>query len=637
MMKFLRKYTRHMLAVFTALLLVVWLGGTALSEFLRPAPEQRVFAEAFGEELAYADQQRAGVETEILEWLGVAWSRPWLRDVRQVVFDRREPLDVVDWLLLAKEAERSGIVITPERLASFKKALGIGPVQMARVRDRFNIPFDQIDAILARQLRIQELGNLVAGGAKVSEGEIRRFVRDTQVRVAVRLIKFPADAYADLSAPVAEERVQEFFEKYRDDLPGEGEYGFGYRWPDRVRVEYIVCDIEAIAERIRVRESEAREYWEAHRTEFRRPEAEQPTTTQAEEGEPPPAPFYTTFEEAREQVIPVVRRIKAVQRAEELMRELQYALRTPWYGRERGPDGYVVEPPEVAKQPGYYVQVLQELAQREPRLVEALSVHQTDLVTADGAGVIPGLGSATATVEGRVVSFAEIAFGVQGLGNPPRDARATSRALYPSLYETAEPMLSDSEGNLYLFRVVEVSPSHEPASLDEVRSRVERDVRLYEGYQRAGEVARTILERAEGTTLEAAIEANLDLMMPVGGPGAIVETQPFARRLFTGEVPTVAGVQSEALVEACFRLAEQETGAYPRRDVVELSRERLWVLVELPEGGYQPVTREEYEALEPILARQLRARRMLDLQAAWWDPEEIRRRAGYRLAGEGTT
>ena len=77
MMKFFRKYNRHLLAVFMALLLVVWLGGSALTSWLAPNQAAQIMGTAFGSEISAGQVQAFANETVLMDLLGLAfWRNP---------------------------------------------------------------------------------------------------------------------------------------------------------------------------------------------------------------------------------------------------------------------------------------------------------------------------------------------------------------------------------------------------------------------------------------------------------------------------------------------------------------------------------------------------------------------------------
>src|SRR5438067_1976086 len=112
MMKFFRKYTKQLLAIFMALLLIVWLGGSALTELLHgdPTGGKTVQGTAYGSTVRLRDMWPAFHETETLEEiLGP--------DILQRLCPpqiRHEKLSKEEWYLLDEAAKRSHLHVPRE-------------------------------------------------------------------------------------------------------------------------------------------------------------------------------------------------------------------------------------------------------------------------------------------------------------------------------------------------------------------------------------------------------------------------------------------------------------------------------------------------------------------------------------------
>ncbi len=99
MMKFFRKYNKQLLAVFMTLLMIVFLGGTALEGMFNPSANRVVARSRLGD-ITYYDQQLAAQATRPMEVMGIDWRRP--------LGGPGEVLQEVDWILLVREAEEFG-------------------------------------------------------------------------------------------------------------------------------------------------------------------------------------------------------------------------------------------------------------------------------------------------------------------------------------------------------------------------------------------------------------------------------------------------------------------------------------------------------------------------------------------------
>src|SRR5690606_1841290 len=131
---------------------------------------------------------------------------------------------------------------------------------------------------------------------RLSEPLIQHFLYDEQATVAGEAVLVDSERYLDQVAPPTEAELEALFAQYRDDLRGQGEpYGFGYRVPSRVKIEYLVVPMDRVRSQVRVSVAEAMAYYDDHAAEFR---AEPPATATA-----PAEPQVRPYAEVRDQVI----------------------------------------------------------------------------------------------------------------------------------------------------------------------------------------------------------------------------------------------------------------------------------------------------------------------------------------------
>ena len=79
--------------------------------------------------------------------------------------------------------------------------------------------------------------------------------------------------FAETQDQPSEEKMSEHFKKYRTfsagDINDKNPYGFGYKLPDRVRLEYIAVKLDDVSAVVTPpTEEDAEEYHEKHRKEF---------------------------------------------------------------------------------------------------------------------------------------------------------------------------------------------------------------------------------------------------------------------------------------------------------------------------------------------------------------------------------
>lgn len=630
MMKFFRKYTKHLLVFLVIGILVSWLLGSSLQAILQTDPGASVVGSAFGEEIQRRDVDRAAGEGWTLNRMGIPWSRPWIISPLQYQQDPRRALDPLHWLLLVREARQSGLVITEEQVRSFKTAIQLDPAVLDGLRRERSLALDTLNEMIRGYLLVREYASQNTGTAFVSTPEVRRLVRDTTERVRARTVVISAEKLVDESEPVEEAEIRSVYEKFKSVLPGEGELGAGYKWPARVRVEYLVLNVSDVSPVVTVTEREARDYWTQNKAQFTR-SAEDVAETQVSDEQPESKEggIYDTFAEARSAVVEYLRGAKAEDRAEQVMSDLlSLELSAAWDFTKRDSEGYP-KVPDAVRREGYYEEILRALAHTEPRIAPLIEVRMTELSTAEQIGQVPGIGgSFFALVTGERHDFVSLTQSVQGLGQMPDTGGSELRSLYLSQFQSTDRVLKDFSGNCYGFRVIEVAEPAEPGSVEEVRERVIDDIRMSRSYARTGELAERIAEAARGSSLDEAVAEDVELQELLGDEARVQEGGMTPRMWAPGLPAMIAGHNDPSVVEFVFGLAGafDAEGTHPIGAVGAPMRGN-WLVVEV--ADMQPVTEDVYERVRGQRRSQLMQQRMSAARSEWFRPERIEQRTAW--------
>ncbi len=672
MMKWLRKYNRQLLAIVTALILVSWLIGEPLRDFLMPDPARFVIGSAFGAEIRNRDLVGTQATVAILEALEVPWRNP------NVFLDAESaPLRVEHWHLLSEEAKRAGMIATESDVDEFLRGQQVAGWRLDGIRNRMQVSLAHIRAAIADYVRIMRLASIATTYAGPSERQIRHVLRDTRDRIQVRIITFRGvdfmdDAYVPPDAELAEQ-----FERYRDVYPQDSPDGFGYKWPRRLRVEVLSVRVADVAEKIVPGDDELRRYYrrnrnqpEYQRHELRAPQT-QPTATAAatQPAKPEIVAVPMTFEEARPRIEERMKRETAVRRIREAMERIAAELARPWLGQSPGPDGYK-RPPDEVRAPDYLSKACETLARK---YAVPLTFRRTELLTAADARREEGLGMAVTVGEARDrLTFAEYAFRVPGFFDA---AAAGETAPRLALYQTPDAPLyapaPDQPMGAFLFRVVETREPASPTSLDEVRERVASDVREQKGLVAAEARARSFYAEARNLGIEAAFAAAPDLSdAKYLGATQPKLVGPFPRRELLSESadrdaylqslrsggPDLRGPflmevggRNEEFVDRCFEMASpaftppdvapsSPTGIEPAASpstgparavhLFALPKIRYWIVAELVD--VQPLRQDAVESgAFTQVNTQLYMQRVLAGRLRWFRPDEIEQRVGF--------
>ncbi len=635
MMKFFRKHNKKLLAVFMTLLMIVFLGGSALDSLLRPRVN-RVVADSSVGEISYSDHRASEYTTRILERIGLDWQRPFP--------GMAEPLDTLDWILLTREADELGMGTST---GTVRYSLGgqDGVNELARqLRVR---PGDILQA-MAEFNAVRQTAMFVGGVARPSEAEVQIAARNAMEKVRVAAVLLPAKAFVDEQEELPEAEVEAQFSAYRDRERGPG-LEFGYYVEPTVKVQYMKIDRDAIAEQVRIAnlEKNARAYYDERREQdpaFRRPPEETSSEEdfldeEAIEGPPyEPSPFLE-WEEASEIAVGIVRQQAADETAAQIADWLVQYTAEPWHIVTRGEDGYKTAPERVVELE-YYERILQNI----PATIaypEALSVGTTDFFNSDESLDVPMIGMATFRPErgGMPQWLRQLAFRTKAVVPEVSFDGDANPSDYLAAFQTCQYPLTDSDGNIYLFRVIDSRVGHIPESIDEVREPVLDDLRLLRGNDVALARAESLRSCTDAITLQEAYESDEELVALMGtekgAGGGYFEPPAFARvarfDAVRGERPAKIvmaggmGPVTSAVIDQCFALDE----AYEKTAIIELKDRATVMVVRWLET--ERALDEEFIDTREDFVQQMSGVRAGTAVAAWLSPEQIRARNGFKI------
>lgn len=635
MMKFFRKHNKQLLAFFMVALMIVFIGGTALEGLMTPKSNPVVANSNYGP-VTLLDQNNASSQTNLLEMMGLDWRRP--------IPGGAKPLDIVDWIMLRREAKALGAEVTPAavRASATDDAFFERVNQVAQT---LRIKPDVIHGAMADYRSVQQAALSVAGSTVPSEAELLSAARQALETVTIRAVLLPAEAFVDKNREFSEAEIQAHFANYREKEPGQG-LNFGYFRPPSLRVQYIEIDRQKIAAAVGVAnlDRKARSYYEDRRATdpaFRKkdlPPVPDPAAAALIVGPPaPPVDPFLDWDSAKEIAVEAVRKEYADQTAERIANWIVQYADESWLEIERGTDGYKTAPENVAKL-DYYDDVVRHIP-ATMTYPGAVSVATTDFFTAEEAPEVPRIGG-SGYRSGPSVSqpFRTLAFRTQAIVPTVSSDERTSAADFLAPYQSCRlPLTDDKTGNLYVFRVVDSKPAHAPESVAKVRDRVIEDLRLLQAFETAKSRAESLRSCTATQTLREAYEADPDLVafkeQKESVNSGYVEPPPISRVLkyqaSRGRSPTgvfvgigVGNVPNE-VVDQFFALEHADE----KVKVIELKDRAAVLLAEWVET--KPPGEDEFNALRKELIPQLSDARWRDAASAWLDPEKVRARTGF--------
>jgi len=499
--------------------------------------------------------------------------------------------DVLTWLALYREARQWGFdasgLEVEARLEALHK-LGLTAKDLKQTIAQEGGDSDFFYGALRVDMTLRAYVDwLMETTAVAVQPELRRRFARLDEKMKVRLAVLKAEDFRDKVPEPSEEDLQKQFDACKQQLPGQGPKGFGYRIPDRVRIEYLVADPKAFEKdaEARAADEDVKAYYEAHK-ESDYLVKEEPKKEGADEAAPvagaPKEKKFRPLEEVRDEI----RKILLDTEAGRLAREKLQADVSEVRSMREAPD--------------------LRIWADDALVVQYRAVPE--MLTGEQLAALEGVGGAARENRG----LAEQALALAELVGPERAQMAVG--------ELSE-VFTDADGRAYAFRVTRCEANHEPASLDEVRDKVIADVRLESAFESAVSAGRALLEAAAEPGLEAAakkagvaVEESdwfpRERMVPVGRMG-----RWFA---FPPSLPIVGS--NRLVVSECFRLDPKGQ----RRTLITLARERQIVVIEVVD---RKAPREAaYELMRPLLADEVSRELAESVHEDVFDREAIRRR-----------
>ena len=250
MLKLLRQYNQWILVVGGTLLLIAFLMPSAIQGLAqRSAVSGATWATYAGGTATGADLEEAQKELRVVEVLQ--------NRVLNQLGATKEP---AHWWLLVHEAREAGLVggegEGEAAIAQIAAASGIAPEQaLFNISRASGTNRDVVLTTLAKVQGVMRLMNLSVGIDRVSDQRLKRSIARALLAVSGDLVVIDArkNTTIDAAAPT-EERLNEQLKKFADKArPADNAIGmdsFGYRTPDRVKIEWITISKADVAKSV---------------------------------------------------------------------------------------------------------------------------------------------------------------------------------------------------------------------------------------------------------------------------------------------------------------------------------------------------------------------------------------------------
>ncbi|MHC4108193.1 MAG: hypothetical protein ACYSTY_08935, partial [Planctomycetota bacterium] len=560
MFRFLRKYNKWILAVAGTLLLIVFLAQGAITGLSRYAGRASAAWATVGPEgretVTQGDLAEVQQELQLFERLGVRYNRITV-------------LGLVDdpghWYLLTREAEAAGVMPSPSSI--YRSLPEPRDQTLGTLASLAGSRADVVLRALAKREGVDRMVSLYQGGDQFSDRRLRQHARRAFAAVDADIVVIKAAPQPADTEP-GEADIEQQLEAYADVAPGEGEKGFGYRLPDRVKLEWMTVPLDSVRRMIEASDRldgvALRKHWRLN-----------------------PDGLFPTVDTS--QPVPDVVRSDLLERlADETMDEIAKFAYDRLRAQRRGlpeDSGYLVLGSDWEQRQLSFFQLAQEIQGEFGVDLPSYESTGQEWLERDDLNELPGFGTATTTKFGPIPV---------GLGDLVAAAKEFGGSTTVVIQEAvAAPPLRDAAGDVYLFRIIDTDASRPPESADEVRDQVIADLNRLAHYQRLADTADEVAAAARTRGLLAvALENNSRIERAI-------RVSIFDERLgVPTPLPTIGvhGATVEAIVDRALSAPEgtllsnlppeQQIFVLPIEDQLALAIVRLQRLTPLSESRY---------------------------------------------------
>lgn len=535
------------------------------------------------------------------------------------------------YMLLKEEAQQMGASISPATLDAILAQVLVRHDD-GRIMDYESIREKNEGKVLrnavANVLSVEAAFLRAAANVKVSAPQRQLELAAQSQTVTLGIVPFDANSYADKITAPTTEQLQEQFNKYADVLASENgtkenPFGFGYRFPDRLKVQYLMLPRSEIRKAVLAQKSEydwevdARKHYLANLASF---PSTQPASTQPGAAT---QPAHMPFEQAKDRALDAVLAPKMESLARMVQQRIILALNNDYTAYAKSQFAAASAPaPGTALGPAFdtfdYLTALSTDVQKQFGVVLTAANLGDQYRSAKDLANMPTISDAEAMVQGRPEPFATYAFQA---AEPlmPAESKDREQAFALHVFQPSQAMTT-FDGTFAIFRITAAQPAHKPATIDEVAAQVESDVKRRLQYEAAAADAKKLLESAANTNLNSAASSAGKLVID-SGPMRLMGQVAIPGLL-------LGNTAQQQFRQQAFDLLTDLHPVKPPTKLIELPTEAKALAVELRalEGSFPA---ELTPMLEANIASSVQNQTVQLLAPLWFNYDSVVERTGY--------
>ncbi|UCC22487.1 MAG: hypothetical protein JSW23_12060 [Planctomycetota bacterium] len=190
------------------------------------------------------------------------------------IYNRTMGSDVY-WFLLKNEVGHTGVKVSNDfsgtQLARNIPRITGGAATyqqlMHAIVNRHGLAEKDILTTFSELMAVLNYAKIVCGTEDITASQLRHNIKWESERMDLEFVQFDSAVFAESQPEPAQDEVSAHFEKFKKYFPTEvteqNPYGFGYKLPDRVRLEYIAVRLDDVSAIVtRPTNDEAQEYYQ---------------------------------------------------------------------------------------------------------------------------------------------------------------------------------------------------------------------------------------------------------------------------------------------------------------------------------------------------------------------------------------
>lgn len=647
-MQWIRKNQKKLLAVFGVLLMIAFIAvpGARSGGFWTGNEKTGIFV---GDEAVRMSELRGAMtdwnvltqRERIIKTVPGFMGQPqqmWVSLAEELLADRLAPalgqsgaLEAARFILKDIDGTHYMLLLHEARKMDVRVGRDTAETYLARVASRQSPDPDARERAMLNWLTVLDAFDRVSAGVKVTPAAATHLVAQSEEKISTKLVEFKASEFKDQVAQPTQQQLQDFFNKYRNEDADTNPDGYGYRFPNRVKIDYVIIPRNNLKEK--VTDEDTYKHWKDNQEQYpvTQPASTQPASTQPATAPAIAQPTTRPWREVKDQIKDQV----AAQLAQQMTKAVQQLFAVDWPAyrqaiRSAATTQPVVPPSSlgVPFSTYLYLQRLQTKVQQLPQSRQVLPELRShdEYMTQEDLAALPGIGKAFTNAGGRIEDFAAFIlqraepFMTEAQLKQARENNIPTLALY----QPSSPFFSPTDGNYYIVRITAAQPAHAPSSLAEVESKVREDWKTAQALEKAREAARALAAKAKTDGIDAAAKAANN--KPVISTGMFPSDGNFPIENY--DLPEKA---RGAFVKGAFDLVQQriKTGQEHPIDVISVPNAALCVVARLE--AFTPAVKDDFFAQRVALARrELESRHAAWMIRDWFAPQSIESRLAYR-------